>query len=272
MEGLSKAMCIDPAEVKERKSPLFFCWVPRPGNDGVWTLEKWLRENGLKQEHCGICRLPNGIELYTLYYDWFADKDLDREDYIRLTQNYISLKEFEERKKTTEIKYRGILDPTNDSTQLRLSSIPKSEATNPLCTFQYNTNAFSRHCADYKKYWDWVKNRNQKRYESNLGHQWDSKNTMHSIRIMRMGIEVAQGKGLILDRAEAGDREELLKIRRHEMKYEEVKELMLKTEAQMKVAFENSTLPDEPDQRLLEDLLIQIRESVYDGSNHSNTD
>ena len=56
------------------------------------------------------------------------------------------------------------------------------------------------------------------------------------------------------------------------MKYEEVKELMLKTEAQMKEAFEVSTLPDEPDQRLLEDLLIQIRESVYDGSNHSNTD
>ena len=283
MEGLSKAMCIDPAEVKERKSPLFFCWVPRPGNDGVWTLEKWLRENGLKQKHCGICRLPNGIELYTLYYDWFADKDLKVENYVHLRyesdDSRISsedwrrwYKELEEGKKTTEIKYRGILDPTNETTQLRLSSIPKSEATNPLCTFQYNTNAFSRHCADYKKYWDWVKNRNQKRYESNLGHQWDSKNTMHSIRIMRMGIEVAQGKGLILDRAEAGDREELLKIRRHEMKYEEVKELMLKTEAQMKEAFENSTLPDEPDQRLLEDLLIQIRESVYDGSNHSNTD
>ena len=66
-------------------------------------------------------------------------------------------------------------------------------------------------------------------------------------------------------------REELLKIRRHEMKYEEVKELMLKTEAQMKEAFEVSTLPDEPDQRLLEDLLIQIRESVYDNrSNYSD--
>jgi hypothetical protein len=270
MEGLSKAMCIDPAEVKERKSPLYFCWVPRPGNDGVWTLEKWLRENGLRQEHCGICRLPNGIELYTLYYDWFADKDLKVEDYARLRYHKVFYSddlrvELEEGKKTTEIKYRGILDPTNETTQLRLSSIPKSEAINPLVTFQYNTNAFSRHCADYKKYWDWVKNRNQKRYESNLGHQWDSKNTMHSIRIMRMGIEVAQGKGLILDRAEAGDREELLKIRRHEMKYEEVKELMLKTEAQMKAAFEVSTLPEEPDQRKLEDLLIEIRENIYNG-------
>jgi len=278
MEGLSKAMCINPEEVKERKSPLYFCWVPRPGNDGVWNLEKWLRENGLRQEHAGICRLPNGIELYTLYYDWFADKDLKVEDYVRLKyhKDLLSLdsdmlelyrEELEEGKKTTEIKYRGILDPINETTQLRLSSIPKSEATNPLCTFQYNTNAFSRHCADYKKYWDWVEHRNQKRYESNLGHQWDSKNTMHSIRIMRMGIEVAQGKGLILDREVAGDREELLKIRRHEMKYEEVKELMLKTESQMKSAFECSTLPDEPDQRMLEDLLIEIRESVYDNNN-----
>jgi hypothetical protein len=183
--------------------------------------------------------------------------------------------EFERKKRdTTEIKYRGIIDTNNPTTQLRLSSIPKSEAINPLCTFQYNTNAFSRHCADYKKYWDWVEHRNQKRYESNLGHQWDSKNTMHSIRIMRMGIEVAQGKGLILDREVAGDREELLRIRRHEMKYEDVKELMLKTEAQMKNTFECSTLPDEPDQRMLEDLLIEIRESVYDNnrSNHSNVD
>jgi hypothetical protein len=49
---------------------------------------------------------------------------------------------------------------------------------------------------------------------------------------------------------------------------------MLKTEAQMKNTFECSTLPDEPDQRMLEDLLIEIRESVYDNnrSNHSNVD
>jgi len=39
----------------------------------------------------------------------------------------------------------------------------------------------------------------------------------------------------------------------------------------MKEAFESSILPDEPDQRLLEDLLIQIRESVYDDrSNYSD--
>jgi hypothetical protein len=176
--------------------------------------------------------------------------------------------EFKERLEgTTEIKYRGILDHVNPSSYLRLSSIPKSEARNPLVTFQYNLNAFCKHCADYKRYWEWVKNRNQKRYELNLGHQWDSKNTMHAIRIMGMGIELASGKGLILNRGKAGDREELLRIRRHELKYEEVKELMLKTEEEMKEAFEKSSLPDEPDQRKLEDILIQIREDVYEANN-----
>ncbi|MBP3732277.1 MAG: nucleotidyltransferase domain-containing protein [Bacilli bacterium] len=269
MYGLSKAMNIEPDEVKERKSPLYFCWVPRPGNDGVWNLEKWLRENGLKQEHCGVCRLPNGIELYTLYYDWFADKDLKWEDYQRLNQNVpesekVNTKEkFEGAKKTTYIKYRGLLDPTNPSTQLRLSSVPKSDATNPLCTFQYNVNAFTKHCQDYKKYWDWVEHRNQKRYENNLGHQWDSKNTMHAIRIMRMGIEAATGKGLILDRAVAGDRDELLKIKAHGITFEEVKALMIKTEAQMTEAFEHSNLPDEPDREKLESILQEIRASLY---------
>ena len=273
MFGLSKAMNIDPEEVKERKNPLYFCWVPRPGNDGVWNLEKWLRENGLKPEHCGICRLPNGIELYTLYYDWFADKDLEFLDYLRLRYPGVRFdsgegiekkKELEEGKKTTEIKYRGLLDPSApDTTQLRLSSIPKSEATNPLCTFQYNVNSFTKHCQDYKKYWEWVKNRNQKRYESNLGHQWDAKNTCHSLRIMRMAIEMAEGKGLILDRSKVGDREELLRIKAHKFTFEEVKAIIQETNERMEKAFSNSNLPDEPPKKKLENFMIELREEIY---------
>jgi hypothetical protein len=167
-------------------------------------------------------------------------------------------------KETKEIKYRGLIDSKNPTTQLRLSSIPKSEATNPLCTFQYNVNAFTKHCQDYKKYWDWVYSRNQKRYESNLGHQWDAKNTMHSIRIMRMATEMAEGKGLILDRGKAGDREELLKIKAHGLKFEEVKAIMLDTERKMDDAFLKTNLPDEPPLEKLETIMIKIRESIYD--------
>lgn len=269
MYGLSKAMNIDPEEVRVRKSPLYFCWVPRPGNTGAWTLEKWLRENGLKQQHAGVVRIPNGVEMYQLYYDYFADKDLKVEDYARLRYNDPDhpekyREELEEGKKTTMIKYRGVIDPTSpDTTQLRSSSIPKSEAHECLCIFQYNTSAYSAHCSDYAKYHKWLRERNQQRYADNYGHQYDAKNSSHAIRIMRMGIELAQGKGIILDRRVTGDRDFLLDVKKHKLSFEEVKKVILETENEMKEAFEKSNLPEEPDTKLLDDVLIGIRKNYY---------
>lgn len=279
MYGLQKAMNIEPEEVQERKNPLYFCWVPRPGNTGAWTLEKWLRENGLKQEHCGISRIPNGRELYQLWYDWFADKDLKLEDYARLKHNIQDwdlykklhpdiaaeiIEELHMGRQTEMIMYRGIIDPgAPTTTQLRSSSIPKYEAPNWLVCFQYNDDAFKKHCNDYKRYWDWVKHRNQARYQSNVGHQWDAKNTMHCLRIMKMATEIAEGKGMILDRKYAGDREFLLQIKHHQFSFEEVKEFVHETEENMKSAFMKSQLPLEPDKEQLENLIIEIRHSIY---------
>ena len=274
MTGLSKAMNIDPKEVKTRKTPLDFCWVPRPGNDGIWSLEKWLRENHLKERHCGLVRLPNGENLYTIYYDWFADKDLKVEDYARLRygkedlntspQEWRNLsKELEEGKKTEMIKYRGIIDPNvPDTTQLRLSSISKEDSREPLATFQFNQSAFQTHCKRFKEYWEWVANRNPKRYESNKGHNFDAKNSCHAILLMRMGKEIAEGKGFLLDRTGI-DREELLKIKAHGFSFEEVREKILIAEEEMKEAFEKSDLPEEPDLNMLEDILIDIRLNHY---------
>lgn len=274
MTGLSKAMNIDPKEVKNRKSPLDFCWVPRPKNDGIWSLNKWLRENGLKEKHCGLVRLPNGDNLYTVYYDWFADKELRVEDYARLRYEktlenssneeweYLT-KELEEGKKTEMIKFRGILDSAaQDTTQLRLSSVSKIDAKEPIVTFQFNQSAFQNHCRQYKEYWEWVAKRNPKRFLENKGSGFDRKNSMHAVRLMRMGKEIAEGKGFLLDRTEI-DREELLKIRRSECTFEEVKELILKAEEEMKAAFEKSNLPEKPDKELLEDILIDIRLKHY---------
>lgn len=267
MTGLSKAMNIDPDEVKTRKTPLDFCWVPRPKNDGIWSLEKWLRENGLKERHCGLVRLPNGENLYTAYYDWFADKELRVEDYARLRYNSEPTpdleKELGEGKKTEMIKYRGIIDPSaQDTTQLRLSSIPKEDAREPIVTFQFNQSAFQNHCRKYKEYWEWVKNRNQKRYQENVGHNFDAKNSCHAIRLLRVGKELAEGKGFQLDRTNI-DREELIKVKTHGYSYEEVREKILRAEEEMKEAFLKSDLPEEPDKELLEDILIDIRLKHY---------
>lgn len=271
-KGLGKAINIDPETVRRRKNPLEFCWVAMRTGDGDIRLDKWLSRNGLKQEHCGIVHLTNTLEMYNLYYDWFADKDLRLEDYIRLRYgirqpNFLQRlkygKELSEGKKTEFIGYRGLLDPSDiETSQLRCSSVGKEDATNPLCTFQYNYLAFSQHCADYKRYWSWVENRNPERFELNKGYNYDGKNCCACIRLMTMAKELSEGQGMKLDRSEI-DRDFLLAVKNHALTFDQVISKMDELEASMKDSFEKSNLPLEPDKDLLEDILIQIRKNHY---------
>lgn len=253
-KGYKKAVNIDPKKVKTRKTPLDFCQVPV--GIGTWTLKKWLNDYGLKQEYCGISRLPGTVEGYALFYDWAADKNMDSEDCWKLTGKSEKPKKI--------IGYRGILSQTDPlSSQLRVSSIPFDDRDSPLCYFQFNSGAYSQHCQDYKRYWDWVKNRNPERFKLNEGYNYDSKNIMHCIRIMTMAIEIAEGKGMILDRSETGDRDFLLNIKNHKKSYEEVMKYVEELEKRMNIAFENSTLPEEPDIEELNNILIKIRKNFY---------
>lgn len=271
-KGLGKAINIDPETVRRRKNPLEFCWVAMRTGDGDVRLDKWLSRNGLKQEHCGIVHLTNTLEMYNLYYDWFADKDLRLEDYIRLRYgirqpNFLQRikygKELSEGKKTEFIGYRGLLDPSDiETSQLRCSSVTKEDATNPLCTFQYNYLAFSQHCADYKRYWSWVENRNPERFELNKGYNYDGKNCCACIRLMTMAKELSEGQGMKLDRSEI-DRDFLLSVKNHALTFDQVISKMDELEASMKDSFDKSNLPDEPDRDLLENILVQIRKTHY---------
>lgn len=269
--GLGKAINIDPETVKRRKTPLEFCWVAQKDGDGDVRLDKWLEKNGLKQEHCGIVHLPNTLEMYNLYYDWFADKDLKPEDYARFKYGpgsqgmlyAVAEMELEEGKKTDFIGYRGILDPSDSETsQLRCSSIGKEDSRKPLCTFQYNYLAFSQHCADYKRYWEWVNNRNPERFELNKGYNYDGKNCCACIRLMTMAKEMAEGKGMLLDRSDI-DRDFLLSVKHHKITFKEVMKYMKDQEDIMLKAFEKSNLPDDVDSDKLEKILVQIRKNVY---------
>ncbi len=271
-KGLGKAINIDPETVRRRKNPLEFCWVAMRTGDGDVRLDKWLSRNGLKQEHCGIVHLTNTLEMYNLYYDWFADKDLRLSDYIRmrygikqpnLLQRLKYGKELNEGKKTEFIGYRGLLDPSDiETSQLRCSSVTKEDATNPLCTFQYNYLAFSQHCADYKRYWSWVENRNPERFELNKGYNYDGKNCCACIRLMTMAKELSEGQGMKLDRTEI-DRDFLLAVKNHALTFDQVVEKMDELESSMNYSFSKSNLPDEPDRDLLEDILVQIRKNHY---------
>lgn len=154
------------------------------------------------------------------------------------------------------IGYRGIVGEDGKSDTIRCSSIPEGEK--PLCMLCYNLNAFQHHCVEYKNYRKWVKERNPVRYESNLDKNYDSKNMSHCFRLLQCAIEIANGKGFIVNR-KGIDSDFLLNIRNHEYSYDYLmKELEYKN-TEMLEAEKNSKLPECIDKSILDNILVYFR-------------
>ena len=270
--GKNKKISINPEEVKVRKTPIDFCYGIRQDGGGTINLQDWLKEKGLKQEHCGLSHIQPGKGMYYLYYNWGEDKESTVENYMKVQYPkassfslgfYKKELEGEKEKAGDMITFRGILKAGEESEQLRLTSIPKEvQAAGPLCIFQYNQDAFSAHCKKYKEYWEWVEKRNQDRFVIDAEHGFNAKNLSHCYRLMIQGMEIAQGKGLILDRTGI-DADILLDIKNHKLTYDEIMTLCESKQVEMEEAFEKSVLRDLPPIDKLENLLIEIRSKHY---------
>lgn len=69
---------------------------------------------------------------------------------------------------------------------LVFDSIPKDERETALGLMTYQQNGYESALKKWKEYWDWMKNRNQARWEDYDGQQfdYDRKNMLHTIRLM----------------------------------------------------------------------------------------
>ncbi|SHL59603.1 Predicted nucleotidyltransferase [Chitinophaga jiangningensis] len=209
---------------KTRKTVADFCYVV--SGNGSQPLATWLQENNLQQESCGLTALPNFRDGYLIYH---------------------------------HPHLRGIFsgEQAND---VQLSSIPKG--VEPLAVMTFNKDAYSVYCREYLEYWQWVDNRNEQRYQGTLAHgkSYDAKNMMHTFRLLSMAEEIARYQEVRVHRS---DREALLKIRSGAYEYEELMDLINAKLDNMDALYAASGLPDAPDSRKAEALLVQIREEYY---------
>jgi uncharacterized protein len=290
--GLNKKI-VNP--ITERKGVLDFCYVP--WGQGSKKVKDWLYDNGLKQKYCGLVALPNMHDLYGLYYDWGTHliceygADLKNKTNLRevwdklcneMNENIDAgeyepcfastfevwglgrgefLTEYEDFVKHTEpYGFTGIVSETEDSNEVRVCTVPKN--LKPLIYMTYNKSGYESHCRDYKDYKEWEQKRNPVRYESNLNKNYDSKNLSHVMRLMRMGKELAQGKGFNVDRTNI-DREYLLAIKNHEFEYDDIIAHADKEKKEMEESIITSTLPDNIDYDKVNELLINARKEFY---------
>lgn len=274
MRGLNKKI-VNP--ITERLQPLDFAYTFKL--QGSTKIKNWLDYRGLKQQYCGLVHIPNMHNTYGVYYDWgnhFLNEGINQYDIENEYMNHDKgetdlykmarfLKEYTKEDSisnafayinTAPIGYRGMVGEDGLSNELRLSSVSKGEV--PICHMCYNKDGYTSHCIDYKEYQDWAKFRNPKRYESNLEKNYDSKNCMHSFRLMNMCIEIAKGESVKLDRTSI-DREFLMDIRNHKFEYDEIADMIDKKKEEMDLAINQSNIPEKIDVDLVNDLLINIR-------------
>jgi hypothetical protein len=268
--GLNKKI-VNP--VYERLTPFDFAYTFY--KQGSTKISDWLENRGLDKDFCGLVHIPNMHDTYGVYYDWGAhfERDgintfLDIEKKNPMMDSFVcgfydiddpdKANEWFEKNKEV-LHYRGMC--LENSTDMRGSSVSKGEK--PIVYMVYNESGFKDHCKKFKEYKEWEKNRNPKRYESNLDKNYDSKNLCHTMRLVHMGYEIATGQGIILDREKAGDKEFLMKIRNHGFEYDELMEIVMQDKVKLDKAIAESTIKEKIDIDFVNDLLINIRKKAY---------
>lgn len=224
--GLNKKI-VNPVE-KKRKTILSFCYVLY--GHGSIPLEKWLNLKGFQQEHIGLVDIAHAKGIFAMFHD--ANRILG---------------------------YKGIMIK-NNATTVRLSSIPKGETV--VGYLYFNQDGYIKYCKDYREYWDWVNKRNEARYQNNLEHgkNYDSKNMMHTFRLLDMAIEILETGKIIVQRP---NREELLSIRKGNWSYDELIQKAEQKMEQIEIAYQKSKLPAEPAYEAIEQKLIDLRMKLY---------
>ena len=224
--GLNKKI-VNP-QPEKRRPAIDFCHVIQ--GQGSIPFQNFLEERRINIRDCALVNIPHMRDVHALFHD-----------------------------PTGEIGYRGIFK-NKDATEVRFSSVPKE--AEPIAHLAYNPDAFKKHCRQHKEYWSWVRNRNDARYNTNIEHgkNYDSKNLMHTFRLLDMAEEIAREKTLSVRRPNA---DFLMRIRRGEFEYDhliEMAEEKIQTIAQL---YATADLPEQPDRHKANETLVEIRQKYY---------
>jgi hypothetical protein len=224
--GLKKKI-VNPLP-KEKKSLLDFCFI-LSGYDTV-PVRSWLEQNNLSHEQCGLINIPHSKGIYALFYD-----------------------------EKNSLNYKGIYK-SEISNEVSVSSIPKGEAI--IAHLYFNQEGYSTYCKEYREYWEWIEKRNEDRYNTNQQHgkNYDSKNMMHTIRLLQTAEQIFKSEKLNI---KVTNREELLDIKNGNKEYDELLKMAEDLIISIEKEYVASSLPEYPDKRKSENILIEIRRTLY---------
>ena len=89
---------------------------------------------------------------------------------------------------------------------------------------------------------------------------YKTKHAMHLIRLLHSGINALTEGGIMID--VSSHRDHLLRVREGKFSFEEVRQQALALDREFQVAFESTSLPEQPDFELVDQFLIEARLSM----------
>ena len=119
---------------------------------------------------------------------------------------------------------------------------------------------FENKVADWKSYQEWKKNRNPKRAELEAKYGFDLKHATQLVRLLKLGKEIMETGKVQVKRTH--DREELMAIKTGAWSYDDLISYADRIEDEVKLAYQNSKLPNQPNIKLLDRLCIEIIEGA----------
>ena len=105
-----------------------------------------------------------------------------------------------------------------------------------------------------------MKKRNEDRYQTNTSHGrgYDSKNLMHTLRLLDQAIEIAREGRITLPRPNA---DWLKTVKEGAYSYEDLLKIAEEKHLEMNAAFHTSSLPGSPSREEANNILLEIREA-----------
>lgn len=125
----------------------------------------------------------------------------------------------------------------------------------PDLIVKVNIKSFQDTHTNWKSYWTWKNNRNEKRSELEAQHGYDTKHAMHLIRLLRSGIDILE-TGIVP--VKRHDSQYLLDIRAGKFTYEEIVSESERLSAKVSLLSKTTNLPAEPNYDFAKDLMLEI--------------
>ena len=137
----------------------------------------------------------------------------------------------------------------------------------PKMVIKFNKEEYRQDKEKWANYWEWKKNRNEKRSLLEEAHGFDTKHAAHLVRLLRTGLEILETGEVHVRRPDA---EELLAIRGGSLTYDELLAYADSMDKKIKDLYKKTDLPRTPNIKLAAKVLMEAQDLMWASSSEES--